>query len=392
MTWKVQNLVNQRKTFVMAHISGVSSLAELCRQFDVSRKTGHKWVQRFFEGGMPALMDRSRAPHAHPSAIDEATIDAIVTLKERHPTWGAKKLRNRLLVIEPDVAWPSESSFSRILKRRGLVETRKRRRRTPLAEPFLARADEPNHIWCVDYKGKFRMNQKYCHPLTVSDAKSRFVLCCSDTGAERTEVAQTAFENTFREYGLPLRIRSDNGTPFASTGLGGLSRLSVWWIKLGILPERTRPGHPQDNGMHERMHRTLKAETANPPRATKKEQQEAFDRWRFEFNHERPHEALGMLTPASQYQPSSRKMPDEIGDPEYPSHFEVRRLHRSGCLKFLRGYATLGSILGHEAIGLEPVDDGFYQVWFGPIYLGLLAEQAGSKLNFTRNIPYPKSP
>lgn len=388
----MQNLVNQRELFVMAHLAGGTSMAELCREYGVSRKTGYKWVQRFFDGGMPALMDRSRMPRAHPLAIDEATVDAIVALKERYPTWGAKKLRSRLQVITPNVAWPSESTFSRILKRRGLVETRKRRRRTPLAEPFLARADEPNHIWCVDYKGKFRVGQKYCHPLTITDAKSRFVLCCSDTGAERTEAAQSAFEQTFREYGLPLRIRSDNGTPFASTGVGGLSRLSVWWIKLGILPERTRPAHPQDNGMHERMHRTLKAETARPARTTMSEQQRAFDRWRCEFNEERPHEALGMQTPASQYQSSSRRMPDEIGDPEYPSHFEVRRLHRTGRLKFMKGYVTLGAAIGSETIGLEPVDDGFYQIWFGPIYLGLLAERVGSKLNFTRNIPYPKSP
>ncbi len=367
-------------------------MSELCRHYEVSRKTGYKWVQRFFDGGMPALMDRSRTPGAHPRAIDESTIDAIVALKERYPSWGAKKLRSRLQVIEPKVAWPSESTFARILKRRGLVQARKTRRRTPLAEPFLAVAHEPNHIWCVDYKGKFRVGRKYCHPLTISDAKSRFVLCCSDTDGERTESAQAAFEHTFREYGLPLRIRSDNGTPFASKAVGGFSRLSIWWIKLGILPERTRPAHPQDNGMHERMHRTLKAETAKPARATISEQQRAFDAWRREFNCERPHEALGMKTPASHYNPSPRKMPDEIGDPEYPSHFEVRRVHKTGLLKFKSAHTTLGAVLGHEAIGLEPVDDGFYQVWFGPIYLGLLAEEGGSKLKFNRNIPYPKSP
>jgi transposase InsO family protein len=376
----------------MAHLAGDTSLSELCRQYEISRKTGYKWVQRFFDGGMPALMDRSRAPRAHPQAIDETTIDAIVALKERYPTWGAKKLRSRLQVLEPQVAWPSESTFGRILKRRGLVEARKRRRRTPLAEPFLATADEPNHIWCVDYKGKFRVGQKYCHPLTITDSKSRFALCCSDTESERTGPAQAAFERTFHEYGLPWRIRSDNGVPFASTGIGGLSRLSVWWVKLGILPERTRPGHPQDNGMHERMHRTLKAETAKPAQATLSKQQRAFDAWRHEFNHERPHEALGMQTPASQYHASERKMPEELGDPQYPSHFEVRRLQRTGRLKIKQSYATLGVVLGHEAIGLEPLDDGLFQVWFGPIYLGLLAEQAGSKLNFNRNIPYPPSP
>lgn len=292
----------------------------------------------------------------------------IVALKKRYPSWGAKKLLARLQRLEPEVEWPSESTFGRILKRRGLVESRRRIRRTPLAEPRLASAREPNETWCADYKGKFRVGQRYCHPLTITDARSRFVLCCSDTGGERSEATQAAFERTFREYGLPLRIRTDNGTPFASTAIGGLSRLSVWWVKLGILPERTRPAHPQDNGMHERMHRTLKAETAKPPRSTLDLQQMAFDEWRKQFNEERPHEALGMETPSTLYTSSEREMPDEVGDPEYPAYFEVRRAHKTGRIKLHGAHAFLGAVLGGEAVGFEPVDDGAHQLWFGPIY------------------------
>jgi transposase InsO family protein len=372
----------------MAHLSREVPMTELCRQYQVSRKTGYKWVLRFLEGGMPALMDRSRVPDAHPAAIDEATIDAVLAMKKRYPSWGAKKLRARLQTIEPARVWPSESTFSRILKRHGLVEPRHQRRRTPVAEPHRAMAREPNDIWCADYKGKFRVGGRYCHPLTISDAKSRFVLCCTDTGGERTDATQAAFERTFQEYGLPFRIRSDNGTPFASTAIGGLSSLSIWWIKLGILPERTRPAHPQDNGMHERMHRTLKAETAKPPSKNLELQQKAFDTWRVQFNTERPHEALEMRTPSTIYSPSPRPMPDQVCDPDYPDHFEVRRVQKSGRLKFHGKTLHLSTILGSEVIGIEPVDDGVSQLWFGPIYLGLLTEQASAKLKLESNKPY----
>lgn len=363
-------------------------MAELCREYRVSRKTGYKWVQRFLEGGIPALMDRSRAPLTRPNAVDDAMVDAIVAMKKRHPSWGPKKLRSLLYRDEPTLSWPSEATVARILKRRGLVAQKRRRRRTPVSEHPLAAAHEPNHVWCTDFKGKFRVGQRYCHPLTISDARSRFVLCCSDTGGERFEPTRDAFERTFREYGVPLRMRSDNGRPFASSAVGGLSRLSVWWLKLGILPERTRPGHPQDNGMHERMHRTLKADTAKPPRSTLELQQEAFDTWRDEFNHHRPHEALGMKTPAEVYQASPRPFPEEVGDPDYPDYFEVRRIKARGGFLFHKQELHLAAVLRGEAIGLEPIDDGLWQVWFGPIYLGLLTELGRNKSKFTPNIPY----
>jgi transposase InsO family protein len=211
--------------------------------------------------------------------VSREVTELIVTLRQQRPTWGPKKLRDRLTKANPSVAWPSETTFARILSREGLSQDRKPARRVPLAEHPPSAPRAPNDVWCADFKGKFRVGRQYCHPLTVTDAFSRFVLCCRDTGAERFEPTRAAFEQTFREYGLPLRIKTDNGSPFASLAVGGLSQLSLWWVKLGILPERSRPGHPEDNGRHERMHRTLKAETARPPKSTLDAQQAAFDAW-----------------------------------------------------------------------------------------------------------------
>lgn len=390
--WKERNQVDEREEFVMAHLRGEGSMAELCRRYGVARKTGYKWVQRFLEGGMPGLMDRSRAPASHPHAVDEATVEAILAAKKVHRTWGAKKLQAFLMSKFPVVSWPSETTFARILKRHGLVEGKKPRRRTPLAEHPLGVASAPNHIWCADYKGKFRVGGRYLHPLTISDARSRYVLCCSGAEGERFESTKAAFEVTFKEYGLPLRIRSDNGSPFASRAIGGLSRLSVWWVQLGILPERGRPGHPQDNGVHERMHRTLKAETAKPPRDTFEQQQECFDAWRYQFNHERPHEALNMRPPADLYETSPRKFSETLQDPVYPDHFEVRRARSNGSLKFNTSDLYVGTVLARQSLGFEAVEDGRWQLWFGPIYLGLLTEHSRGHVTLQSNFPYQPKP
>ena len=375
----------------MACLRADAPVAELCRLHGISRKTGYKWLQRFLTGGIPSLMDRSRAPRTHPQAVDDAVLDAIVALKKRRPSWGPKKLLERLQRNHPEVHWPSESTFARILKRQGLVQGRRRMRRTPLPEHPLAAAHEPNHVWCADFKGKFRVGKRYCHPLTISDACSRYVLCCDDTGGERFEPTKTAFERTFREYGLPLRMRTDNGRPFASTSLGGLSKLSIWWVKLGILPERTRPAHPQDNGIHERMHRTLKQETANPPSNTLQAQQAAFAAWRRDFNYERPHQALAMKTPAELHLKSPRPFPESIGDPEYPDHFEVRRVKPNGHISLHNSTTLVANLLAREAVGLEPLEDGHWQLWFGPIYLGLLTEHGKGIINLQPNKPNPKT-
>lgn len=320
-------------------------MAQLCREHGIARNTGYKWVQRLLNGGVPALLDRSRAPLTHPNAVADEVIDAIVALRKQRPTWGPKKLRARLCRDQPKVTWPSEGTFARILRRHGLAQPKRRMRRTPVSEHRLAVPREPSDVWCADYKGKFRVDGKYCHPLTISDACSRFLLCCQDTGGERQEPTQLAFEKAFKEFGLPLRIRTDNGVPFASTSLGGLSKLSVWWIKLGILPERTRPAHPQDNGLHERMHRTLKADTAKPPRSSLARQQQCFDVWRHDFNHQRPHEALDMRVPADVYAPSPRAMPDVVPDPEYPGHFELCRVYSNGHMRFGHHRVDAGRVL-----------------------------------------------
>jgi transposase InsO family protein len=259
MPWKEQRVVSQREAFIRAHLQSRATMAELCREFGVSRKTGYKWTQRFLDGGIPNLVDRLRAPHVLPRAVSSEVVDAIVALRKRFPSWGAKKLEAYLEREHPAVSWPCRSTMAQIIRRHGLTEPRRRRRTTPESSQPLAAATAPNIVWCTDFKGKFRVDGRYCHPLTITDGRSRFVLRSEPLEGERTEAARVVFESAFREYGLPLRMRSDNGAPFASTGIGGLSSLSVWWIKLGIFPERIQPGHPEQNGRHERMHRTLKA-------------------------------------------------------------------------------------------------------------------------------------
>lgn len=363
-------------------------MTQLCDDFGISRKTGYKWVARFLESGIPGLVELSRAPHESPHAVDESTADTIVELRKEHPTWGPKKLLAHLGRKYPKRTWPAQSTIGALLKRHGLVKPRRRRSRTPRASHPLAAATEPNVVWCADFKGKFRVGREYCHPLTISDAYSRFLLECRKTEAERTEPVKKVFEEAFHEYGLPLRIRSDNGSPFASRAVGGLSRLSIWWVKLGILPERIEPGHPEQNGRHERMHRTLKLETATPPRSTMDAQQAAFDCFRYTYNHERPHEALGQRTPASLYVSSLRPMPSYIGEPEYPDEFELRRVNPSGYVKFKTANLSLSTLLAGETVGLEEIDDDRWQLWFGPIYLGLATHQGKKNgLVLVKNLP-----
>ncbi len=335
---------------------------------------------------MPALVDRSRAPRLHPQATPAPVVARLVELRKRFPTWGPKKLRAWLMVREPEQYWPSESTIGALLKREGLVQPRPKRRRTPYATQPLAAATDPNYVWCADFKGAFRVGGKYCHPLTITDACSRYLIRCEAFDGEQYEPTRAVFESAFREYGKPLRIRTDNGSPFASKAPGGLSRLSVWWVKLGILPERIEPGKPQQNGRHERMHRTLKQETARPAHPTKAEQQAAFDSFRVEYNNERPHEALGQQTPASRYEPSQWPL-TEPEDPIYPDDFEVRRVHKEGTMRWRYGKLNVSAVLAHEVVGLEPLDNGHWQLWFGPIYLGLLKEGAKSKHQLIKNLP-----
>jgi len=355
------------------------SITELAERFGVSRKTVYKWLKRYQLGGAESLLDRSRRPLTQPGHTPAKIEQWIVDLRYRHSSWGPKKLKSWLERHKPEEEWPARSTIGLILARHGLSGKRKRKRHaTPTARP-LAEAREPNQVWGIDFKGWFLCgNQQRCEPLTVTDAASRYLLCCQGMNGTTTEAVQAKLELVFRENGMPERMRSDNGSPFASTGVGGMSRLSVWWVKLGIEPERIDPGVPQQNGRHERMHRTLKAETASPPAASMTAQQRRFDAFVEEYNEERPHEALDGKTPADHHRCSAREYPEKLREIEYPEGFELRLADESGKIRWKQARCRVGAALAHEVVGLEEVDDGVWRVWFGPMRLGLLDERGGA--------------
>ncbi len=361
-----------RMRFVNAVLADDDNMTALCEEYGVSRKTGYKWLHRFRAEGPTGLAERSRAPRVVPWAATQAQTEAIISLRRQHPSWGAKKLRAKLLARAPEQPWPALSTIGDLLQREGLSQRHKRRRRatpTPGGVPPIV---APNDIWCVDFKGWFRTGDgAQCYPLTVTDAFSRYLLCCRAVAPDY-EGCRRELERLFREYCLPQAVLSDNGPPLASLAAGGLSRLSVWWIKLGIRPLRIVPGKPQQNGRHERMHKTLKAETARPPAATLAAQQRRFDRFRAEFNHERPHEALGQAVPAAVYRPAPRPYPARLEDPPYPGDFHLRRVRSNGELKWQGELIFIAQPLVGEVIGLQEDDDGNAQVYFGPVQLGTI--------------------
>jgi transposase InsO family protein len=380
--------MEQREEFIRRVLAQEMPMAALCGLYGISRKTGYKWTERFLAAGVPGLVDWSHAPRRVPWAVPPQLEQTIVELRKRYPFWGPRKLRAWLQKHRPETDWPASSTIGQVLRRYGLVQRRRARRRTPVCQHPLAACTAPNIVWCADFKGAFRVAGRYCHPLTISDGYSRFLLRCEGMDGERAEPVQRAFGATFEQYGLPLRIRTDNGTPFASSAPGGLSSLSVWWVKLGILPERIEPAHPEQNGRHERMHRTLKSEATRPGCSSAQAQQNAFDRFLAYYNQERPHEALEQRTPASLYRPSSRPLPQEAHDPEYPEHFEVLRARRDGVLRWHGGSICTSTVLGHEAVGLEPIDEQHWQLWFGPIYLGLLTDHGRGRFGWVKNQPH----
>jgi transposase InsO family protein len=311
-------------------------------------------------------------------------VELLLEERRLHPRWGPKKLIRRLSGRYPEESWPAVSTGGEILKRHGLVQGRPRRR--PLEHPgrSLWQVSQPNDLWTVDFKGQFRTGDAaYCYPLTVADSLSRYLLGCRALSSTETKPTRDSFERLFRQYGLPRAIRSDNGTPFASTAIGRLSKLSVWWIRLGILPQLIQPAHPEQNGSHERMHRTLKQETTRPPEANRATQQKRFDRFREEYNQDRPHEALGQETPASLYHPSPRPYPARLEEPQYPGHFEVRRVGSSGCISWKGKALHLTSTLTGEHVALEETEEGIRSLYFGALLLGRLDEKTG-QLHGTR--------
>ena len=367
--------MDDRLSFIAAWLRGVDSIACLSQHFGVSRKTGHKWIKRYLEGGAGELVDQSRRPHSNPHAVPPTVEKLILDCRRQHPTWGPKKLRVAVTRDYPGLVLPSTSTISRMLSRHELAGPRRRTRHAktePYTLPFTG-YDEPNAVWCADFKGHFALGSgDRCHPLTISDGFSRYLLRCKAMAHPSGPDTFAVFESAFREYGLPSAIRTDNGAPFASPAPGGLSKLSVWWLKLGIRPERIAVGHPEQNGRHERMHRTLKAEATKPPRRSIAQQQEDFDAFQTEYNEVRPHEALGQLTPASVYKPSARAYPEEIPDPAYTSDHITVRVNAAGALMWrgMRWYISLA--LARETIGIEPLDNGTWQVQFAGLVIGVL--------------------
>jgi transposase InsO family protein len=376
MPWKETCAMDQRVQFIAEWLSGDYTKSELCEAYEISRPTGDKWIRRYLEEGCEGLLERSRAPHKHPNAIPEEVRAVIIETKLAHQCWGPKKVIDRLRRERPAGDWPADSTAGEILKRAGLVKPRRRRPRVaPYPQPFGA-CGGPNQSWSADFKGDFRLgNGRRCYPLTVSDNFSRYLLQCR--GLEHPNGAQVRpwFEWVFREYGLPEAIRTDNGAPFASLALGGLSPLSTWWMRLGIRPERIRPGKPAQNGRHERMHRTLKEAAVVPPQATLEAQQRRFDAFVVEYNFERPHEALGGQTPGSVYQSSPRPYPTKLPPVDYETGIEVRQVRHNGEIKWRGERLYVSEVLAKEPIGLKRIDEDLWEVRYSFHLLGVLDQR-----------------
>jgi transposase InsO family protein len=368
--------MNQKTLFISDYLRQTLSMTELCLLYNISRKTGYKWIDRYLRQGPAGLEDGSKRPRNCPHQTPEYIVDALIEARRRHPTWGAKKLLRILQPRHPDWPWPGRSTVCDILKRSGLVP--KKRKRPHIGHPGKPNTliNAPNDVWCADYKGQFKTGDGvYCYPLTITDGFSRFLLGCQALCSTSVVEAKPIFTKVFKEYGLPTRIRTDNGVPFATNSLARLSQLSAWWVRLGILPELIEPGKPQQNGRHERMHRTLKAETIRPPAATRRTQQRKFNRFRDEFNFERPHEALDLETPASAYEPSGREMPDKIPPLEYPDRFEVRYVSGNGGIRWNHNWVNVSITCVGEYVGLEEIDNGVWNVYFGLLKLGRFHEK-----------------
>ncbi len=373
MPWKETCTMDERMRFIGLYLEHEWSMAALCREFGISRKTGYKLVWRYLVEGLRGLEDRSRAPRHHPHAVSTETEVAIVAARQLHPTWGPRKLRAWLQGQDGASRWPAASTIGEVLRRRGLVVPRRRSRKTTVyGQPFVG-CDAPNAVWSADLKGWFRTADGVrCDPLTISDNYSRFLLRCQAVSPPDYCMIQPVFEAAFREYGLPIAIRTDNGAPFATTTVGGLSRLSIWWLKLGIVPERIEPGKPEQNGRHERLHRTLKQETASPPQHTWRRQQQAFDRFRREYNQDRPHEAIGLRTPMSLYLPSPRQYPLRLPEMTYPDDIATRWVKSQGDISWKSRHVYLSETLAGELVGLKQVTDRLWDIYFGPIRLAQL--------------------
>ncbi len=373
MPWSEIKAEEQRKLFVDEWLAKDATVTQLCDRFGVSRQTGHKWIRRFKEDGQRGLGSRSRAPLSHPNAAPAAVRELVLQAREKHPSWGPRKLLERLRRDMPEVSWPAPSTVGDLLSRAGLVKPRRRSQAPYRPASTLTPADEPNAVWCIDVKGWFRTQDgRRCNPLTITDQHSRYLIECRHLDRVTHDNVQKVLERCFREHGLPLVMRSDNGPPFGVQGLGGLSRLSLWLVRLGIRPEHIQPGKPQQNGAHERMHRTLGAETTQPPESTIDRQQRLFERFRDEYNTVRPHQSLAGDTPAEHYSRSSRPFPSRLPELVYPDDFEVRRVRTNGQIRWHQHLIFLGECFIGELVGIKAVTSRYSVVYYGPHAIALL--------------------
>jgi transposase InsO family protein len=372
--WKETNPVLERHHFAQDLESGQWTMTELCLRYGISRNAGYKWLDRYRQEGPPGLVDRSRAPRSCPHQTPAEVVQLILDEHARYG-WGARKIWKRLRTQDPRRDWPARSTIFDILARAGRTHPRRHHRRWkhPGAAPLTTTA--PNQIWTIDFKGQFRTRDGiYCYPLTIIDHFSRYLLCCQGLLDVAGAGVSPHLRHLFRTCGLPDAIRSDNGAPFASTGIHGLNRLNVWWLQLGIAHQRITPGSPQENGAHERLHKTLKARATKPAAANLNTQQRAFNAFQQTYNELRPHEALDDDTPASRWASSPRPYPERIAPPEYPGHFEVRRVSRAGTFRLHSGQHFLSQALKDEYIGLEEIQDGLWNILYYETLLGRFDE------------------
>ena len=379
MPWKATEPVDQRLQFIAAVVEDPrGNFSRLCERFGISRAKGYKWLERYEKDGPAGLEDRKPIALTCPHRTPDTIVDRIIELRKQHPFDGPKKLRARLLAAPTTGPVPAASTIGDILDRFGLIRPRRVRLRVARTTFLLEPALEPNELWATDFKGHFACgDQRRCHPLTVSDDATRFLIKCEGLTHPRENFVREQFDRAFREFGLPERIRSDNGTPFATGSLAGLSRLSIWWIQLGIVPERIEPGQPQQNGRHERMHRTLKQHTATPPAATLADQQRAFDRFRADYNDHRPHEALGQTPPARHYHPSFRSMPAVLREIEYGEGLAVRRVQVSGVVSFQAAHLRVGKLLAGQPVAFRETSEATWDVLFGPLRIARVEMRDG---------------
>lgn len=392
MPWQGVSAVDLRLCFMSEYLTELDSMTELAASYGISRKTAYYWVRQYERDGPGRLAGASRRPHHMPRATPRELVDVVVAARRRHPTWGAGKLRDWLTRRQPETTWPCRDTIHRLLTREGLVRRRRRARPAIASAGHLTPPTAPNVVWTVDFKGQFRTGEgALCYPFTLRDGYSRYVLRCHALSSVRREVAQPQFVRAFAEFGLPDRIRSDNGAPFGARALAGLSRLAVWWLRYGILPERIRPGCPGENGSHEQFHAVLKRETARPPAPTRAAQQRRFDRFVDEYNHDRPHDAVGHAPPVTRYAPSPRPLPPRLPPLDYPLGLMVRRVSDAGHIKWHSRPLFLSYVLAGQDVAFDPVDDGIWLVRFAAIPLATFHERTW-RLHSPEHRPSPPAP